>query len=137
MKILAAILRWLAAFLGHPQPKDKPVDVIGTIEDLAHLSPTSKSLINAAVSLGKSDGPGFIAAFKAHDWKTVAYDVVKAELTLAASVPGPQQAAAALALELLPVGIALLKYAVANGHNSGEGGIGRRPEGEQQQGVNV
>jgi hypothetical protein len=131
VSIFAAILHWLAALLSRaPAQKDKPVDVLGTIEDLANLSPTSKSLIGAAVSLGKNDGPGFMAAFHAHDWKTVAYDVVKAELTLAAAVPGPQQPAAALALELLPLGIAFVKYAAANGHNSGEGGIGRKPEGE-------
>lgn len=128
---LAAILRWLAAIFSRaPAQKEPTVSALDTIETMAGLSPTSKSLINAAISLGKDDGPGFITAFKAHDWKTVAYDVVEAELTFAASVPGPQQAPAALALELLPLGVACLKYAAAHGHNSGEGGVGRKPEGE-------
>lgn len=89
---------------------------------MSGLSPLATSLIQAGVSLVKNNGPSFIAAFKAHDWKTVAIDVVTAELTLAATagVPG-----AGIALKLLPVGI----YMAQHPHNTGEGGIGAKPEG--------
>ena len=96
---------------------------------MSGLSPVARSLIQAGVALARNDGPGFIAAFRRHDWKTIAVDVVEAELTLAAAIPGPQQAAAALALKLLPLGVALLAFLVAHGHNSGEGGLGAAPEG--------
>lgn len=92
------------------------------------LSSVARSLVAAATSLARDDGPGFIAAIKRHDWRTVAIDVVTAELTLAAAVPGPQQFAASLALKLLPVAVTLAAH--AHPHNSGEGGIGRLPEGE-------
>ena len=90
---------------------------------MSALSPAARALIHAGVSLAHDDGPGFIAAFRAHDWKTVARDVVEGELPLAAAVPGPQQAAAAIALKLLPVGIAVLAYAASHP------GAAHQPEG--------
>jgi len=93
----------------------------------AALSPQAQALIKAAADLIAHDGAGFMAAISRRDWKTVALDVVTAELTLAAAVPGPQQFACGLALQLLPVAVTLAAHATA--HNSGEGGIGAAPEG--------
>lgn len=90
---------------------------------MSPLSPFSRALLTAGVSLARDDGPGFIAAFRKHDWKTVALDLVEGELTLAAAVPGPQQAAAAIALKLLPLGIAVVAYAAAHP------GAAHQPEG--------
>ncbi len=59
------------------------------------LSPSAQSLVDAALALARDDGPRFIAALKAHDWKAAARQVVLAELQLAA--------AAALALRLAPL----------------------------------
>lgn len=64
------------------------------------LSPSAQSLLDAAVALAREDGPRFVVALKAHDWKTVARQAVLAELELAAAagVRG-----AALALRLAPL----------------------------------
>jgi hypothetical protein len=72
------------------------------------MTPLAQALIDAAASLVKEDGPGFIAAFKAHDWKTVAEDVVLAELALAAAagVPG-----ASIAVKVAPLFIGGAIYA--------------------------
>ena len=64
------------------------------------LSPSAQSLLDAALALARDDGPRFIAALKAQDWKAVAGQAVHAELELAAAagVRG-----AALALRLAPL----------------------------------
>ena len=71
------------------------------------IAPLARSLIAAGAALARDDGAGFIAAFRAHDWKTVAVDLSEAELTLAAAagVPG-----AGLALKLLPLGIYMARH---------------------------
>ncbi len=64
------------------------------------LSPVARSLVEAAAALLREDGPRFVAALKAQDWKGVARHAVLAELELAvaAGVRG-----AALALRLAPL----------------------------------
>ena len=64
------------------------------------LSPQSQSLLSAALALARNDGPRFIAAIRAHDWKAAAKQAVLAELELAAAagVTG-----AAIALRLAPL----------------------------------
>ena len=64
------------------------------------LSPVAQSLIDAAVALARDDGPRFVAALKAHDWKSAAKQAFLAELEFAAAagVRG-----AALALRLAPL----------------------------------
>lgn len=64
------------------------------------LSPSAQSLVDAALALARDDGPRFVAALKAQDWKAVARQVVLAELELAAAagVRG-----AALARRLAPL----------------------------------
>lgn len=65
-----------------------------------NLSPSAQSLLGAALALARDDGPRFIAALKAQDWKAAAKQAVLAELELAAAagVRG-----AALALRLAPL----------------------------------
>ncbi len=65
-----------------------------------NLSPTAQSLLTAALALARNDGPRFIAALRAHDWKAAARQAVLAELELAAAagVTG-----AAIALRLAPL----------------------------------
>ena len=65
-----------------------------------NLSSVAASLVDAAIALVRDNGPEFVAALKAHDWKTVAVDAVVAELTLAAAAGLP---GAAIALKLVPV----------------------------------
>mgnify|MGYP000923947252 FL=1 len=64
------------------------------------LSSVAASLVDAGIALVRDNGPEFVAALKAHDWKTVAVDAVVAELTLAAAAGLP---GAAIALKLVPV----------------------------------
>ena len=64
------------------------------------LSPVAQSLIDAAVALARNDGPRFVAALKAHDWKSAAKQAVLAELELATAV-GVR--GAAIALRLAPL----------------------------------
>ncbi len=68
------------------------------------LSPAARSLVDAAAAILRDDGPGFIAAIKARDWKQAALDVALAELKLAAALHTP---GAALALSLAPLARAL------------------------------
>lgn len=95
-----------------------------TTKDLG-FSPETQALINASLAFLNDDGPGFIEAWKAHDWGTVALKVIKAELVVAAAIPGPQQFAAGVAIRLIP----LFVFAANHPHNSGENGIGADPEG--------
>jgi len=64
------------------------------------LSPASQSLVDAAIALLRDDGPRFIAALKAHDWKAAARQAVLAELELAAAA-GVRGASIALRLAAL------------------------------------
>lgn len=75
---------------------------------MSALSPAADGLLRAGLAILRDDGPAFLAAFRAHDWKRLAFGVVEAELKLAAAAPGPQQGAANVALKLLPVGLAVL-----------------------------
>ena len=65
-----------------------------------NLSPVAQSLLMASMALARNDGPRFIAALRAHDWKSAAQQAVLAELELAAAagVTG-----AAIALRLAPL----------------------------------
>ena len=47
------------------------------------LSPVAQSLLAAAIALARNDGPRFIAALRAHDWKSVARQAVLADRDLA------------------------------------------------------
>ena len=71
------------------------------------VSPIAQALISAGLALARDNGPDFIAAFRAHDWKTVARDVVLAELTLAAAIGVP---GAGIALKLLPLGLYMARH---------------------------
>lgn len=64
------------------------------------LSPLAVSLVDAAAALVRDDGPEFVAALKAHDWKSAAREAVLAELKLAAAADLP---GAGLALKLYPI----------------------------------
>lgn len=72
------------------------------------LSPLALSLIEAAAALVRDDGPRFLAALKAHDWKAAGKQAVLAELELAAAagVRG-----AAIALRLAPLAEILRPHA--------------------------
>lgn len=87
-----------------------------------NTNPQAKAILAAAQSLAGGDGAKFIAAFKAHDWGTVATTAITDALTIANAAGVPFTG---LALKLLPVGIYMAKHP----HNSGEGGIGAAPEG--------
>ncbi|MFO1167545.1 MAG: hypothetical protein U1E19_05405 [Rhodoblastus sp.] len=65
-----------------------------------NLSPVAQSLLAAAIALARNDGPRFIAALRAHDWKAVARQAVLAELELAAAAG---VSGAAIALRLAPL----------------------------------
>lgn len=71
-----------------------------------NLSPLAQSLLMAALALARNDGPRFIAALRAHDWKAAARQAVLAELELAAAA-GVTGAAVALRLAPLAEIIAL------------------------------
>jgi len=64
------------------------------------LSPVAQSLLAAAIALVRNDGPRFIAALRAHDWKAIAKQAVLAELELAAAAG---VSGAAIALRLAPL----------------------------------
>lgn len=89
---------------------------------MSALSPAADGLLRAGLAILRDDGPAFLAAFRAHDWKRLAFGVVEAELKLAAAAPGPQQGAANVALKLLPVGLAVLAWAP-------RAGVAAQPEG--------
>ncbi|HMN71807.1 MAG TPA: hypothetical protein PKA55_08050 [Rhodoblastus sp.] len=68
------------------------------------LSPAARALVDAAGALVREDGPRFVAALKAHDWRQAALEAVLAELRLAAAANLP---GAAIALRLAPLAQAL------------------------------
>lgn len=90
------------------------------------LSPRAASLVDAALALARDNGPAFVAALKAHDWQTLAYQTLRAELALAAAAGAP---GAGLALALLPVAIELARgptdpaSAAMAKAGGGEGGV--------------
>ncbi|MBX3525524.1 MAG: hypothetical protein KDJ20_08320 [Hyphomicrobiales bacterium] len=90
------------------------------------LSPVAQSLLDAAVALARDDGPRFVAALKAHDWKAAAKQAVLAELELAAAA-GVRGAAIALhlarfaeILSLHPADPAAPAMAKASGGDAGQ-----------------
>lgn len=86
------------------------------------LSPQAEALIKAAAAFVKDDGPGLIAALKAHRWSDAAWLAATDGLQIAAKAGVPY---AGLAATLIP----FVRYAASHPHNSGEGGIGAAPEG--------
>lgn len=86
------------------------------------LSPQAEALIKAAAAFVKDDGPGLIAALKAHKWSDAAWLAATDGLQIAAKAGVPY---AGLAATLIP----FVRYAANHPHNSGEGGIGAAPEG--------
>lgn len=81
----------------------KPMSVFQTIEaaaDFINTDPRAKTLVSMSQRLVGGEGVQFLEAVQAHDWKTVAVDVLTEGLTAAATfgVPG-----AGFALKLLPV----------------------------------
>ena len=96
------------------------------------MSPLAETLVKAAADLIQKNGEGFIAAFAAHDWKTVAITVVEAELSLAAAAGVPF---AGVAAKLVPLFVTGAIYAAqhpasaddptmkrADGHGGGDFG---------------
>lgn len=80
----------------------KPMSAFATIEAAAtfiNTDPRAVTLVALATKLVGGEGKGFLDAVAAHDWKTVALDVLTEGLSAAATfgVPG-----ASLALRLLP-----------------------------------
>lgn len=89
---------------------------------MSALSPQAEALIKAAAAFVNDDGPGLIAALKAHRWSDAAWLSATDGLQLAAKAGVPY---AGLAAALVP----FVRYAATHPHNSGEGGIGAAPEG--------
>ena len=94
------------------------------------LSPSAQSLVDAALALARDDGPRFIAALKAYDWKAAARQVVLAELQLAAAagVRG-----AALALRLAP----LAEFLSAHPADPASPAMGKATGGEGGQNIST
>ena len=76
------------------------------------LSPSARALVDAAGALLREDGPSFIAALKARDWKQAGLEAVRAELRLAAAAGLP---GAAIALQLAPLARALAVHSAEPG----------------------
>lgn len=91
---------------------------------MSDLSPQAEALIKAAMAFVYDDGPGLIAALKARTWSDAAWLAATDGLKLAAQAGVPY---AGLAVQFLP----LVRYAATHPHNTGEGGIGALPEGNQ------
>jgi len=86
------------------------------------LSPQAEALIKAAAAFVHDDGPGLIAALKAHKWSDAAWLAATDGLQIAAKAGVPY---AGLAATLVP----FVRYAATHPHSTGEGGIGAAPEG--------
>lgn len=89
---------------------------------MSALSPQAEALIKAAAAFVHDDGPGIIAALKAHNWSEAAWMAATDALKIAAKAGVPY---AGLAATLIP----FVRYAASHPHNSGEDGIGAAPEG--------
>lgn len=89
---------------------------------MSALSPQTQALLKAAAAYVNNDGPGLIAALKAHRWSDAAWLAATDGLKIAAEGGVPY---AGLAATFLP----LVRYAASHPLNSGEQGIGAAPEG--------
>ena len=84
-----------------------PLQTLEAVTSFLNSDPRAKTLIGLAQNLAGGEGVSFVDAIKAHDWSTVATDVLTEGLTAAAAfgVPG-----ASIALKMIPVVIWAAKH---------------------------